>query len=396
MAEASSSPFRAVIAGGGVAGLECALALRDLLGDGVAITLVTPERDFVYRPMAVAEPFARGTAQRHAIRWIAADLGLDLMQDRLARVDDGARSATTAAGEELSYDALLVAVGAGSEPAYDRARTWTPEADSEIYGGLLEDLEQGYSKRIAFIVPDGVYWPLPAYELALMTAWDVRGMGQEDVAITIYTHEDAPLGIFGAAASEALRDDLHGSGVEVRTGVHVTETPDGHLRVQPGDDDLHDQRVVALPRAVGRPVEGLPADERGFVPSDEFGRVPGTAAVWVAGDAATFPIKQGGLAAQQADVVARSIAARAGADVEPEPFRPVLRGVLLTGRGQAWMRRDPEKDTARGDAARRALFWPPTKIAGHYLSPYLARLAGDAPPEGDLQPAGELVDLKLG
>ena len=377
-----------------MAGLEAALALRDLLGDRVEITLVTPEREFVYRPMAVAEPFARGHAQHHRMAEIAQDLGVRLLRDRLEQVDDGARTATTAEGDTLAYDALVVAVGAASEPAFERAITWTPEADAEIYGGLLADVEQGYSKRVAFVVPDTVYWPLPAYELALMTAWAAREMGRDDVDITVYTHEDGPLDIFGPGASAALGTDLSDAGVKVETSVHVTESGDGHLSVEPGGHDLGGERVVALPRAVGQPLGGLPTDERGFVPSDDFGSVPGTEAVWVAGDAAAFHIKQGGLAAQQADVVARAIAARAGADVEQEPFRPVLRGVLLTGRGEAWMRHDPADEADAGTAARRALFWPPTKIAGRYLSPYLSGLAG-TPSGGDDQPSGELVELDL-
>ena len=93
--------------------------------------------------------------------------------------------------------------------------------------------------------------------------------------------------------------------------------------------------------------------------------------VWAAGDAIAFPVKQGGLASQQADAAAEAIAARAGADVLPEPFRPVLRGVLLTGRGNAWMR-SASAGGGEGEAERRALFWPPTKIAGRYISPFLA------------------------
>ena len=53
--------------------------------------------------------------------------------------------------------------------------------------------------------------------------------------------------------------------------------------------------------------------------------------VFAAGDATTFPIKQGGLAAQQADAVAEMVACAAGADIRPQPFRPILRGTLLTG-----------------------------------------------------------------
>lgn len=388
-----ASPFRVLIAGGGVAGLEALLALRDLLGERAQITVVTPEREFVYRPMAVAEPFARGHAKRHRLSEITARFGAELVPDRLESVDDGARLVRTAGGRELPYDALVVAIGAGAEPVFRRALTWTPDGDSEVYGGLLADLESGYSKRLAFVIPDGVAWPLPGYELALMTAWDADAMGQKDVEITIYTHEQAPLGLFGPTASAAVAEDLAEAGVTVRTGAHVTESSGG-LEVS-GGEDLIGVRVVALPRAVGRPVAGLPADDQGFIPRDGYGRVPGTDAVWVAGDAAQFPIKQGGLAAQQADVVARAIAARAGADVEVEPFHPVLRGVLLTGRGRAWMRHELEGQEDAGTAARHALFWPPTKIAGRYLSPFLADVDDAGEAGGGAQPSGEPVELDL-
>ena len=53
--------------------------------------------------------------------------------------------------------------------------------------------------------------------------------------------------------------------------------------------------------------------------------------MYAAGDAVDFPVKQGGLAAQQADTVAEHVAASYGASVEPSPFRPALRGMLFTG-----------------------------------------------------------------
>ena len=179
----------------------------------------------------------------------------------------------------------------------------------------------------------------------------------------------------------------------MQTGAHVTESDEG-IFADAGGQSLSGWRVVALPRAVGHPVHGLHTDARGFLPTDRFGSVLGTEAVWAAGDAAAFPIKQGGLAAQQADVVARSIAARAGADVKPLPYRPVLRGVMLTGRGRAWMRRDLAGHDDAGDVARHALFWPPTKIAGRYLAPYLSAL-DDAEPSDAAQPGGEPVELDL-
>ena len=56
--------------------------------------------------------------------------------------------------------------------------------------------------------------------------------------------------------------------------------------------------------------------------------------------------------------------------------------MMLTGRGKAWMRHQPAGG-GEGTAVRRALWWPPTKIAGRYLSPYLAARHGtDAVGEG--------------
>jgi sulfide:quinone oxidoreductase len=385
-------PLRVLVAGGGVVGLEMLLALRDLAGNRVQCTLLTPEPEFVYRPMSVAEPFARGRAARHRLDAIVRDLGAELVHGRLVEVDAGAREAVTE-DDRLSYDALVIGVGADTEPALPHVLTWTPENDAEVYGGLLRDLDEGYTKRVAFVVPLGVAWPLPGYELSLMTAWQARGMGHDDVRITVYTPEEAPLDIFGAAASAAVRDDLAEAGVEVQTGAVVTAA-DGGLRIEPGGRPLDAQRIVALPRAVGPAIPGVPSDERGFVRCDEHGQVEGTDSVWAAGDATTFPVKQGGLAAQQADAAAEAIAARAGADVEPQPFRPVLRGVLLTGRGQRWMR-GPRDTDDEGAAERHALFWPPTKIAGRYLAPYLAardeaEALGRAP-----EPPGHAVQLDL-
>ena len=107
--------------------------------------------------------------------------------------------------------------------------------------------------------------------------------------------------------------------------------------------------------------------------------------VWAAGDATDFPLKQGGIATQQADVAARSIAARAGAPVGLERFSPLLRGILLTGRGAWWLRNDPTGGAGEGDLAGHALWWPPSKIAGRWLSPYLAKRdegAAGEPPRG--------------
>ena len=373
------SPLRVLVAGGGVAAMEAVLALRKLAGDRVEITMLAPESTFAYRPMAVAVPFARGRVQRLPLAEFARETSVRLVRGSLTAVAPG--QAMTSTGRALPFDALLVAVGAWSEPAVRGATTWTPDLDQEVMGGLLADIEEGYVKRVAFVVPDGAGWPLPAYELALMTAWDARDMGQDDVQIEVRTPEATPLAMFGEQASASLSEDLDEAGVTVRTGCHEPLGPAG-------------VRVIALPRAAARRIDGLPRDERGFVPVDLHGRVAGLEAVWAAGDCTDFPIKQGGIAAQQADAAAASIAARAGLDVTPAPFTPVLRGVLLTGRGRRWIRRSLETAGDHGETQRRALWWPPTKVAGEHLSPYLAMHAHGRLPDGE-RPAGRFVEFPV-
>jgi sulfide:quinone oxidoreductase len=393
MSSDSSAKHRVLIAGGGVAGLEALLALHDLAGDRLALSLLTPEREFAYRPMAVGVPFARGHVERHDLADVTRHAGADLLRGELVEVDAAERAAVLGDGRRLHFDSLLVAVGAGSAPAFSRVRTWTPELDQAVLGGLLADLEEGYAKRVAFVVPQDVAWPLPAYELALMTAWDARDMGQDDVEITVFTPEEEPLAVFGAEASAGLRADLEEAGVRVETSALVREDPDAPARLLVGDRPIASQRIVSLPRAVARGVGGLPVDERGFIRTDAHGRVDSLPGVWAAGDAIAFPVKQGGLAAQQADAAAEAIAAEAGADVEPQPFRPVLRGVLLTGRGQRWIRRDMG-GADEGETERHALWWPPTKVAGRYLAPYLASLDEAEFREPD-RPAGQLVEFTM-
>ena len=115
-------------------------------------------------------------------------------------------------------------------------------------------------------------------------------------------------------------------------------------------------------------------------------RVSGLEAVWAVGDVASFPVKQGGLAAQQADVAARAIAASAGAQVPLQTYQPVLRAALITGGALDFLRARIEEEGAADTGAGQALWSPPTKLAGNYLGPLIARAAGMESPQ-------QLVDV---
>jgi len=361
---------RVVIAGGGVAALETLIALRANAGDRVAITLLAPEPSFTYRPMTVAEPFAMGHAQSYELARVAERFGAELVQDTVNEVAPLERALRTGSGKVLSYDHLVLATGARATPAHAHAITFGEDREEEALHGLLRDAEEGYSKRIAFVVPNETTWTLPLYELALMTAREAWTMGAERLEIVFLTPEDRPAAIFGGPASDTVAELLDGAGIEF-IGSAYTTVEHGHLIVDPGGRRIDVDRVVSLPRLEGLHIPGVPRDAEGFVPVDDHGRVAGVDGIYAAGDGTGFPIKQGGLATQQADAVAETIAAAAGAPIEPQPFRPVLRGILLTGGDNRFMRNAIAGGEGEPEVANHALWWPPSKVAGRYLAPFL-------------------------
>jgi sulfide:quinone oxidoreductase len=386
-----SSPLHVVIAGGGVAGLEAALALRKLAEERVTVDVIAPHREFVYRPLAVAEPFRVAEMRRFPLEPLVRAAGGVLRHGRVASVDTDLHRVSTVEGPEQSYDVLVLALGAQAREAVPGALTFRGAEDGSALATLLEEATYGTARRLAFVVPAAATWSLPLYELALLTQSYLADRGAMGRELRIVTPEPAPLALFGLAASAAVRELLDIRGIALRTeGTPVAfEAPT--LLLASGDSIAAD-RAVALPRLKGARPLGVPHDADGFVPTDEHGRVRGTYDVYAAGDLTTFPIKQGGIAAQQADAAAASIAALAGAPVEPQPFRPVLRGQLLTGLYPRYLRADPV--TGVSSTSVEPLWWPPAKVVGRHLAPFLAERLGL--PEAERPPApGIPIDVAL-
>jgi sulfide:quinone oxidoreductase len=361
-----------MIAGGGVAALEGVMALHELAGERLSLELMTPTPEFAYRPLAVAEPFGLGEARRYDVVRIASDHGAAVHMAAMASVDMTRRSVVTWDGRELPFDVLLVAIGARAATSIPGSVTIQGPGYTGRFRSVLRDLDDHRVRRVAFAVPPGASWPLPLYELALMTAAHVAERGLRKVRLSLVTPEREPLELFGAPASQSVRDLLDERGIDFHASCYPARFENGELAVVPGEA-LAADRVVSLPSLVGPRLPGLPADPGGFIPVDLHGRVRGEDDVYAAGDATNSPIKQGGVASQQADAAAEAIAARVGADVDPQPFKPVLRGLLLTGAAPRYMR--AELTGGRGQEWRvsdHALWWPPSKIAGKRLAPYLA------------------------
>jgi len=369
-----SEPFEVVIAGGGVAALEAALALRDLAGERMSITMLVSAPEFVYRPMTVREPFAYGRAHRYSLVEIARDIGVTLVQQSFSWVNAAARVVHTDGGEELAYDALLLAMGARAHTRYTHAHTVDDWHLDDILHGLIQDVEGGYVTRLAFVVPGRMGWQLPIYELALMTVGRAYEMGVR-LSVTIVTPESSPLAIFGSGASEAVAELLKEGGIAVITSAYAEVPQWDTVTVNPGDRRLEVDRVIALPELFGPAVRGLPAAEHGFIPIDLHGKVRGIERVYAAGDATDFAIKHGGIASQQADVAAEAIAALAGEPVAPKCFAPTITGLLLTGGRPRYLRaRITGGHGFSSEVSDEPIWSPPRKIAARYLAPYLEAL----------------------
>jgi sulfide:quinone oxidoreductase len=381
MTEELATRPRVLIAGGGVAGLETLLALRALAGDRVDITLVTPELRFVNRAMAVDQPFRPQRVRGVRMQDVTAEHGARWHRGALDRVEQERRMVVTRDRDELPYDSLVLALGArpGRECHAEGVLTFHDGRDGPAYRLLLHQLREGRVSKLAFVKPAGASWPLPLYDLALLTAADCATHHRPDVELSLITPEDEPLGMFGAWASAAVARLLDERGVSLHTSSFGIPGPPGWLDVAPGGRRLSVDRIVTEPCLVGPRLRGVPCGGDGFIHTDLHGRLPGVDGVYAAGDATAFPIKHGGLAAQQADAVAEAIAASVGVDLHPQPFRPVLRGVLLTGGTPRYVRADISG--CAGDAStisREPLWWPPNKLSGRYLAPYLSRQTGDA------------------
>jgi sulfide:quinone oxidoreductase len=380
MTATTKTPLRVLIAGAGVAALEATLALRELAEDRVDIELLAPDTEFVYRPMAVAEPFAQGEVRRFPLTRLVELAGGRLTRGTLARVDLDARKVETGDGAELEWDVLLVALGAHAREGITGALTFRGPEDRQALAQLVDDASAGRVESITFALPTLAAWPLPLYELALMTKMRLADTGATTVQIDVVTPEEEPLAIFGRKASSSLRSLLETRGIGLRTRTTPAVFRDGALVVVPGRA-IRTDRVVSLPIPAGPHIPGLPDDGRGFIRTDAHGRVAGRDDVYAAGDITTFPLKQGGIATQQANAAAEAIAELAGVGLTARPFRPVLRGLLLTGLSPRYLSAGVLDDSSEVDL--EPLWWPPAKIVGRHLAPFLAThlgLSAEPPP----------------
>ena len=305
-----------------MAALEAMIALRDLAED-------LGPRDARRAPAGLRLPPAgrhrvrstsatpRGTRSR---RWRPSSVA-DIVRATLAEVDPAGHRALLDDGSALAYDALLVAIGARMEPAFSHAITFGADGAAAELSGLLADLEDGYARRVAFVLPSSTAWSLPLYELALMTARDLWSAGADEAEVAIVTPEARPLEAFGGEASAMVAELLAQQRIEFIGSVTPEVRRDAVLA---GERRLEVDRTVALPALVGPQMAGLPeAPPTASCQSTSTARVRGITDVYAVGDGTDYRSSRAGWPHSRPTSPQPSDRGGAcGAAVEPEPFRP--------------------------------------------------------------------------
>ena len=366
--------------------MEAALALRAFAGERASVEIIDSAPSFTVPATAPGRVVDLVSGSELPLEGVVGWAGATLHRARVAAVDPGRHLAMLAGGELLTYDVLVIAVGARAVPHLPDAVTFTGHADVATVRSLVEGIARaaarGRRTDLAIVVPPGSAWPLAAYELAVLIREHLAGLGHEAPGRTlVVTAEDSPLALFGPQASDAVGRWMDDAGVEVLTGAVVRSWRWGRIELA-GGEPLQADRMIALPVLRGPGLEELPMDAEGFVRSTPDGRIPGVQDVWVAGDAGSFPVKQGGIACQQADAIASAIARQLGAEVEEMPFAPVLRGWVWDEAGGRFLRAElgGGRTESPGVAAGTPLWSPPAKVAGRFLAPFLRDLERGRPP----------------
>ncbi len=367
---------RIVIVGGGIAALESVLALRSLVGDTADITVIAPNAVLEYQPYSVLLPF--GSTIKHQV-----NLQDVFDETRVAHIKAGINCikpienvAVTDSGEVVPYEFLILAFGCSVADAVPGATTFAGSSSVDTIRELLNEVDSLEVRSIAFVVPPAGVWSIPLYELAIQTRQHLLNQGIDGVPLHLVTAESEPLDIFGNQAVEHIKSILDAHQIALWPGLSATDYRDQTLTAIP-DTQLTVDAVVSLPKPVGSPIEGIEHDSDGFLPTDLHGLVRGQTDVFAAGDCTAFPLNQGGLAAQQADACVDSIAQQLGKQTTPREFRPLLRGALMTDQKTPFLRTlIAGGGTSERVSTSKPLWWPPGKIAGKYLTPYLSSRFG--------------------
>jgi sulfide:quinone oxidoreductase len=363
---------KALVLGGGIAGLEAAIQLRKA---GLEVQLVSNRPYLFLYPTSIWVPTGEvpfgsvcldlpDLARRHGFAFVEGNV----------EAVSGSRRSATVNGRELSADHLVLALGAdkakpkgiehahflGGDPG-GTARLRDALADLVARGGGRIAIGFGGNPKDPSAVRGG-----PAFELMFNVDALLRRKGLRDrFELTFFAPMPSPGERMGKKAAGAIQGMLGRLGIAMRFGKKLAGFEPGAVLFEDGsrlDADL----VTFLAAGEGHvalKASDLPKNEAGFVVTDEGCAVPGFPGVWAVGDSAAllgpdWRAKQGHVAEVMARVAAANIAAEAAGRGERRGYVPEVDILCLLdmGNGAAWVHRD--------DRVERMI---PLPLVGHWL-----------------------------
>ena len=394
-------PTNVLIAGGGPAALEAALALHRFAGDRVTThqwVACSSWRRRLHLPPARACCAIRGPAPRRNTRWSRAS-----PRTRASRAScrgrlplgPGGSVAHTVEARPADLARLRGVLPDGwprRAPESCRARRRNPHGLADRPRATTRDRPGRRGRlpaRAGLRRPDRPHVATAA--LRADAARRARILDRRRPGAVRGDAEAAPLALFGPdAAYKVGRSLLAEAGIVVHAGTEAEIPRQGRLRLAPGDEILEVERIVTLPRLEGPSVSGLPCDAEGFLVTDGPPR-PGRPRrlQHAAGDVTAYPGRTGWHRPAGRRRRSQHRRPRGRADRTGVVHRCCAGCCCSPSTRRRSCRRDAG-DAHDATVAGHALWWPPTKIAGREL----ARPRGPGRGEPD-RPAG-LPSVKVG
>ena len=330
---------RVVVVGGGFAGLETAFGLRAMAGEGLEVTLVTDQPNFLFKPNSIYIPFGLDPGRLETP--LAKPMGrrdIELVIARADEIDPDARL-LHAGGRSIPYDRLVVATGSGMRAeevpglADNAISTWTPTDMLQLrraFHRLAECGRSGERRRVLFLVPPNNKCAGPLYEIVLMLeTWLRRRGARAPIEIAWATCEDTYIQAFGPRLHEVVAGEFERRGIAGHHGWTVDRVGSDAVSFVGGDQLGYDELVAFPPYVAATAFAGLEADDRGFLTTESGSRrLARHPEIFAVGDAGDFPVKQAFLAFLQADAAASHVAADLAQGAEAQDFDAVSMCVM--------------------------------------------------------------------
>lgn len=365
---------RAVVLGGGIAGVEAAISLRK---KHVDVELVS-DRDYLFvYPLAIWIPTGERSFDRTSIRLadIAKAHGFSVTFDEVTEIDGADRSYTLKQrGKRQDFDYLIIALGAHKMPHKGKEHVFSicaaPQESLQVKERLDALIARG-TGRIAVgfggnpkdssAVRGG-----PAFEFLFnVHHLLMKRKMRRHFDLSFFAPMPSPGIRMGKKAVAMMDRTLDSSGIRSHTGKKIGEFVEGGVVFEDGSQ-LGADLIMFIAAGDGHAViksSDLPQNDSGFISVLPSCEVRGHPWLYAVGDVAAlegpeWKAKQGHVAEVMARIAANDIARKEGGLGQAESYVDDLciLCVMDMGNGAGFVYRDD----------RRALFLP-MPIVGHWL-----------------------------